>query len=112
MNIKTTQLYRKALRYIVGGVIGDALGTPSEGMDYKAIDDSFGWIDDFDGVGTDATIMKNLLAGPSLCAISHASKVPPCPCEHPDVYDNTGTYDSLRRRKKRSIVIVISHQIK
>ncbi|HJN49792.1 MAG: ADP-ribosylglycohydrolase family protein [Pseudomonadales bacterium] len=58
----STQLYAKALGCILGGVIGDALGTPSEGKDYRAIEDKFGWIDDFEGTGTDDTIMKNLLA--------------------------------------------------
>ena len=61
-NIKSTQLYSKALGCILGGVIGDALGTPSEGRDYAYIEKTFGWIDDFEGTGTDDTIMKNLLA--------------------------------------------------
>jgi|TARA_Y100000031_G_scaffold150315_2_gene189498 ADP-ribosylglycohydrolase len=61
-DIKSTQLYSKALGCILGGVIGDALGTPSEGRDYTYIEDNFGWIDDFEGTGTDDTIMKNLLA--------------------------------------------------
>ena len=61
-NIKSTRLYSKALGCILGGVIGDALGTPSEGRDYAYIEKTFGWIDDFEGTGTDDTIMKNLLA--------------------------------------------------
>ena len=61
-NVNTNMLYSKALGCILGGVIGDALGTPSEGMDYRAIEEKYGWIDDFEGTGTDDTIMKNLLA--------------------------------------------------
>lgn len=61
-NVKTTVLYSKALGCILGGIIGDALGTPSEGRDYRFIEEKFGWIDDFEGTGTDDTIMKNLLA--------------------------------------------------
>ena len=55
-------LYSKALGCILGGVIGDALGTPSEGKDYWAIEEEYGWIDSFEGTGTDDTIMKNLLS--------------------------------------------------
>jgi len=61
-NVRTTVLYAKALGCILGGTIGDALGTPSEGKDYRAIEEQYGWIDDFEGTGTDDTIMKNLLA--------------------------------------------------
>ncbi len=61
-NVKNTVLYAKALGCILGGVIGDALGTPSEGKDYRSIEAEFGWIDDFEGTGTDDTIMKNLLS--------------------------------------------------
>lgn len=61
-NIKSTTLYSKSLGCILGGVIGDALGTPSEGKTYQTIEEKFGWIDDFEGTGTDDTIMKNLLA--------------------------------------------------
>ena len=47
---------------VFGAVIGDALGTPSEGKSYEAIRDSLGWISDFESDGTDDTILKNLLA--------------------------------------------------
>jgi len=61
-SIVTTSLYSKSLGCILGGVIGDALGAPSEGLDYRTIEKRHGWIDDFEGTGTDDTIMKNLLA--------------------------------------------------
>jgi ADP-ribosylglycohydrolase len=47
---------------LIGGLIGDAIGTPTEGMSYADIESKFGWVDDFDCDGTDDTIMKNLLA--------------------------------------------------
>lgn len=56
-----TELSSKALGCLIGGLIGDAIGTPSEGKDHRAIADEFGWIDDFDADGTDDTIMKTLL---------------------------------------------------
>jgi ADP-ribosylglycohydrolase len=59
---QSTALYQKALGCLLGGLIGDAIGTPTEGLDYDQIEDRFGWVDDFDGDGTDDTVMKNLLA--------------------------------------------------
>ena len=55
-------LHKKALGCMLGGTIGDALGTPSEGKEYTDIEDKFGWIGDFEGTGTDDTIMKHLLS--------------------------------------------------
>jgi len=46
----------------VGGLIGDAMGTPSEGLEPAEIERRFGWIEDFSGDGTDDSIMKYLLA--------------------------------------------------
>ena len=43
-------------------MIGDAIGTDTEGMEYMRIERQFGWIDDFETDGTDDTIMKDLLA--------------------------------------------------
>ena len=47
---------------LVGGLIGDAMGTPSEGLEPEEIERRFGWIEDFEGDGTDDSIMKYLLA--------------------------------------------------
>jgi ADP-ribosylglycohydrolase len=47
---------------MLGGLIGDAIGTPTEGMDYQDITARFGWVDDFDCDGTDDTVMKVLLS--------------------------------------------------
>ncbi len=60
--IETTTLYDKTLACLLGGLIGDAMGTPTEGKDYRVIADKFGWVDDFDCDGTDDTVMKNLLS--------------------------------------------------
>ena len=61
-NLSETRLYSKALGCLLGGLIGDAMGTPTEGMDYDRIAAEFGWVDDFSSDGTDDTVMKNLLA--------------------------------------------------
>jgi ADP-ribosylglycohydrolase len=58
----STTLYDKTLASLLGALIGDAIGTPTEGMDYQKIEAEFGWVDDFDCDGTDDTVMKVLLA--------------------------------------------------
>ena len=60
--LSATILYKKTLGCLLGGLIGDAMGTPAEGKDYRDIDKQLGWIDDFNSDGTDDTVMKNLLA--------------------------------------------------
>ena len=58
----STALYGKTLGCLVGGLIGDAMGTPTEGKDYREIVAAYGWVDDFTGDGTDDTVMRDLLA--------------------------------------------------
>jgi ADP-ribosylglycohydrolase len=60
--LRETTLYTKTLGCLLGGLIGDAIGTPTEGLDYATIEERFGWVKDFQGEGTDDTVMKNLLA--------------------------------------------------
>jgi ADP-ribosylglycohydrolase len=60
--LDTTRLYRHALACLLGGLIGDAMGAPTEGKDYAEIEAQFGWVDDFTGDGTDDTVMKHLVA--------------------------------------------------
>jgi ADP-ribosylglycohydrolase len=60
--ITATTLYRKTLGCLVGGLIGDAIGTPTEGLEPAEIEARFGWVADFDCDGTDDTVMKDLLA--------------------------------------------------
>ena len=61
-DIDSTTLYSKTLGCLLGGLIGDAMGTPSEGMSCRQVEAQFGWIDDFSSDGTDDTVMKTLLA--------------------------------------------------
>ena len=61
-NATSTIFYRKALGCLLGGVIGDAMGAPAEGKAFGEIEGEFGWIDDFEGGGTDDTVLRDLLA--------------------------------------------------
>src|SRR5215470_399681 len=47
---------------LIGGLIGDAMGTLSDHLEGEEIDRRFGWIEDFEGEGSDDSIMKHLLA--------------------------------------------------
>jgi ADP-ribosylglycohydrolase len=60
--LDTSILFKKTLGCLLGGLIGDAIGTPTEGKDYRQIEAQYGWVDDFDCDGTDDTVMKNLVA--------------------------------------------------
>ena len=55
-------LYQKALGCLVGGVIGDAMGEPTENKHYRDIEANLGWVNDFQGGGTDDTVLRDLLA--------------------------------------------------
>src|SRR5205814_1204972 len=57
-----SDLVERAEGCLIGGLIGDAMGTPSEGLEPDEIERRFGWIDRFSGDGTDDSIMKYLLA--------------------------------------------------
>lgn len=61
-DLSGTRLYQKTLGCLLGGIIGDAIGTPTEGWDYRRIEEHYGWVSDLSGDGTDDTVMKNLLA--------------------------------------------------
>ena len=48
---------------LLGGLIGDAMGAPTEGMHYEQIIEEFGpeGVSDFEGLGTDDTAIRNQL---------------------------------------------------
>ena len=60
--LRSTLFFQKTVGSLIGGLIGDAIGTPTENMPYPEIEKKFGWVADFDCDGTDDTIMKYLLA--------------------------------------------------
>jgi len=57
----TNLLYDKVYGCLIGGLIGDAMGAPVEGWDYKKIIETYGEISDFTGDGTDDSAIKMIL---------------------------------------------------
>ena len=59
----TDRLTDKIYGCLMGGLIGDAMGAPTEGMHYEKITEEFGpnGVTDFEGVGTDDTAIRGQL---------------------------------------------------
>ena len=58
---QTNMLFKKIHGCLIGGLIGDAMGAPAEGKTYPEIEKDFGWIEDFNGEGTDDSAIKMIL---------------------------------------------------
>jgi len=56
-----SKLYDKVYGCLCGGLIGDAMGAPVEGMHYEEIEEKHGWLDTFQGAGTDDSAIKQIL---------------------------------------------------
>lgn len=54
-------LFDKVLGCLLGGVIGDAMGTPTEKLTHEEIQQRFGWVSTFSGDGTDDSMLKHIL---------------------------------------------------
>lgn len=54
-------LLDKSYGCLLGGLIGDAMGTPTENKEPEEIEARFGWVEDFSEDGTDDSILKHLL---------------------------------------------------
>jgi ADP-ribosylglycohydrolase len=54
-------LLDKVYGCLLGGLIGDALGASVEGKSYEEIEQSVGWVEDFEGSGTDDSAIKMIL---------------------------------------------------
>jgi ADP-ribosylglycohydrolase len=54
-------LFDKVLGCLLGGVIGDAMGTPTEKLSHDEIQQRFGWVQTFSGDGTDDSLLKHIL---------------------------------------------------
>jgi ADP-ribosylglycohydrolase len=51
----------RTLAVLVGARVGDAMGEPTEGMDAEEIERRYQWVAEFDGTGTDDSLMASLL---------------------------------------------------
>jgi ADP-ribosylglycohydrolase len=72
MRSSIKELARRFLPVVVGARVGDAMGAPSEGLNFEDIAERFGWIDTFAGDGTDDSLMATLLADALLATGGHA----------------------------------------
>lgn len=72
-SVETTTLFDRTHGSLLGGLIGDALGTPCEGKTYQWIEQNLGWVTDFTSDGTDDTVMKDLLATALIRTGGHAT---------------------------------------
>jgi ADP-ribosylglycohydrolase len=57
-----SRLESHAFACLAFGVIGDAMGTPTENLEPGQIEERFGWVESFEGDGTDDSIMRDLIA--------------------------------------------------
>jgi ADP-ribosylglycohydrolase len=70
--IRSDELARRFLPVVIGARVGDAMGAPTEGMSHEDIFRRFGWVDDFDGEGTDDSLMASLVAEALVDSNGHA----------------------------------------
>ena len=54
-------LHDRVYGSLLGGLIGDAMGEPVEGMHYADIEAKHGWVDTFAGSGTDDSAVKMII---------------------------------------------------
>jgi ADP-ribosylglycohydrolase len=71
MNIDA--LNDRAYACLICGLIGDAMGTPTENLEPDEVDIRFGWVSDFDGAGTDDSLMKDLLTDALIATHGYAT---------------------------------------
>jgi len=56
------ELHGRAYACLLAGLVGDAMGTPTENLEPDEIERRFGWVREFTGPGTDDSLMKDLLS--------------------------------------------------
>ncbi len=67
-----TEFQDRVLGCLVGGLVGDAMGTPTEGMEPEDIAGEFGWVTAVSGSGTDDSAMRSLLCEALLATDGYA----------------------------------------
>ncbi len=68
-----SQLEQHAFACLAFGVIGDAMGSPTELLEPEEIERRFGWVETFEGDGTDDVIMRDFLAAALIATQGHAN---------------------------------------
>jgi ADP-ribosylglycohydrolase len=58
---QNSSLLDKVLGCLLGGVVGDAMGTPTEKLSHDEVHKRFGWVQTFSGDGTDDSLLKHIL---------------------------------------------------
>ena len=67
------ELTARFIPVVVGARVGDAMGTPTEGLEPAEIAERFGWVSDFAGDGTDDSLMASMLAEALIATDGRAS---------------------------------------
>ncbi len=68
-----SKLEQHAFACLAFGVIGDAMGSPTELLEPEEIERRFGWVESFEGEGTDDVFMRDLLAEAMLKTSGYAT---------------------------------------
>jgi len=68
-----SRLYEKIYACLCGGIIGDAMGAPVEGKTYGEIERELGWVNTFQGAGTDDSAIKMILCDALLESGGHVT---------------------------------------
>lgn len=63
----------RAYACLIAGLIGDAMGTPTENLEPEEIERRFGWVTTCEGPGTDDSLMKDLLCNALLATNGYAT---------------------------------------
>lgn len=56
-----SELLHKVYGCLLGGLIGDAMGAPVECLTYQEIEEKHGWVNTFEGAGTDDSAVKLII---------------------------------------------------
>jgi len=67
-----TEFQDRVLGCLIGGLVGDAMGTPTENMEHDDIASRFGWVTTVSGSGTDDSAMRSLLCDSLLATSGYA----------------------------------------
>src|SRR5215470_11243048 len=67
------ELEGRAYACLIAGLVGDAMGTPTENLEPNEIERQFGWVNTCSGPGTDDSLMKDLLCDALIATDGYAT---------------------------------------